>query len=261
VRQIGQITLSKQVTALLDAEYGRREWHSSGPLIDELILTILSQNTTAANCERAFLALRARFGSWTQVAQVSLEDIERAIAPAGLAGLRAPRILSILESLSEKTGVPDLEWLAELDNDAAIAFLTRLNGVGRKTAACVLMFGLGRPVMPVDTHVHRLVMRLGLIPSCSADQAHDLLASVVEPEDVYTLHLNLVAHGRAICRPTNPKCEACCLSGVCVGKPKSILDVAGAFRKNAKGSITDWDAIREETMTAIAREVESETRH
>ena len=136
-----------------------------------------------------------------------------AIRPGGLAQQKGPRIQEILRRLGD--GEPDLDWLADADRDEAIAYLTALPGVGRKTAACVLIFALGRPEIPVDTHVHRVGGRLGLFrPGASFEEAHDEMLAVTDPEDAYELHMNLIRHGREICRP-KPRCEACALRRMC----------------------------------------------
>lgn len=203
------------VIRLLDAHYGRRQWTAREPIIDELVLTILSQNTTAANCRAAYGRLRERLGEWEQVRLATWEEIADSIRPAGLANRRAPRIRRILEDIHDRQGSLDLEWIAGVDDRAAMDYLMAFDGVGRKTAACVLMFGLGRPVLPVDTHVHRVARRLGLISEVSAERAHDLLAELIPRQDVYSFHVNTVTHGREVCRAIGPRCGACVLTGEC----------------------------------------------
>jgi len=203
------------IIRLLDEHYGRREWTEREPIIDELVLTILSQNTTAANCRSAFSRLRERFPAWEDVRLAPAEEIADAIRPAGLANRRAPRIKWILEEIHQRQGNLDLEWIADTPSSEAMDYLMAFDGVGRKTAACVLMFGVGRPVLPVDTHVHRVSERLGLIPKVTAEKAHDLLGAMTEPEDVYSFHVNMVTHGREVCRAIGPKCGACVLKQEC----------------------------------------------
>ena len=128
---------------------------------------------------------------------------------------KAPRIKRILEEIHAQRGDLSLEWLADVDDDGALDYLLAFDGVGRKTAACTLMFALGRPVMPVDTHVHRIAERLGLIGKVSADRAHDLLGEITPPERVYSFHVNMVAHGRETCRAPNPLCGECVLNKEC----------------------------------------------
>lgn len=200
---------------LLEQEHGRPQWAGRNRVLDELILTILSQNTTAKNCNEAFRVLSERFVTWEEVRRARTEDIADAIRVGGLANRKAPRIKAILEQVYRRQGNLDLEWIAELPDQEAVRYLVRFEGVGRKTAACVLMFGLGRPVMPVDTHVHRVAERLGLIGRMSTDAAHDALGRLVPPDSVYSCHVNVVAHGRKVCRARNPRCAICVLNREC----------------------------------------------
>ena len=199
----------------LDREYGRRHWTRPRSVLDELIYTILSQNTSAANCERAFQNLVRRFPTWDDVRRASAVEIADAIRVGGLAHRKAPRIKRILEEIYRRQSKLDLEWIAQIPQKDALEYLMSFEGVGRKTAACVLMFGLGRPVMPVDTHVHRVATRLGLIEKTTADRAHDLLQALVPPQRVYSCHLNFVAHGRSVCRARRPGCGVCVLQAEC----------------------------------------------
>lgn len=204
------------VCDLLDEYHGEKQWSSGRPILDELIYTILSQNTSAANSDRAYESLVNRFETWQAVAGSPVEDIASAIKSGGLANIKAPRIKNILLQIGERQhGDTNLDWLAELTDKEAIDYLLGFEGVGRKTAACVLMFSLGRPALPVDTHVHRVAMRLGLIEKVSADAAHDLLAQLVPAERVYSFHINMVAHGRQICHARGPKCSQCVLDRIC----------------------------------------------
>ncbi len=148
-----------------------------------------------------------------------------AIRPGGLANTKGPRIQAILGELGEH---PDLDWLADAPREPALEFLTSLPGVGRKTAACVLIFAFGRPEIPVDTHVHRVGGRLGLFPEgASFDEAHDEMLRVVDPEDAYELHINLIRHGRAVCRP-RPRCDRCALRRMCPYWRRLGASAAGA---------------------------------
>jgi endonuclease-3 len=206
-----------EVIRLLDDAYGRPVWEPRYAPLDELIYTVLSQNTTDTNTVRSFNALRERFGSWSAVRDAPVEEIEETIAHGGLAHTKAPRIKLILEALEDRAGgEPSLAVIESMADQEAIDYLTGLPGVGPKTAACVLMFSLGRPVMPVDTHVHRVARRLGLIPpKLSAEAAHPLLTEMAGPGNVYALHVNLVLHGRRVCHARGPKCERCPLAGIC----------------------------------------------
>jgi endonuclease III len=210
--------LLRRVVRVLDDAYGRPVLSPRYPPVDELVYTILSQNTADVNTDRSFAALKARFPRWTEVRDAPVAQIEATIAPGGLAHTKAPRIKAALEALSERTGEPDLAALHGMSDAGAQEYLTRLPGIGPKTAACVLLFALGRPVMPVDTHVHRVARRLGLIPAqASAEQAHPDLTALAGPkaEDVYAAHVDLVRHGRRVCRARRPACGQCALADLC----------------------------------------------
>ena len=206
----------RRVIVLLDDLYGRPLWSPRYPPVDELVYTVLSQNTADVNTERTFAALKARFSDWRAVRDAPVAEVEQAIALGGLARVKAPRIKAILAAVSERTGDPDLSELDGMTDDAALTYLQSMPGVGPKTAACVLMFALGRPAMPVDTHVHRVAGRLGLIDAkLSAEQAHRPLTELAGPENVYALHINLVRHGRRICHARRPQCGRCPLAVIC----------------------------------------------
>ena len=212
---LGDMSKVDRVCDALDREYGRPEWTRRERVLDELIYTILSQNTTAKNCEQAFRTLSERFVTWDEARLAPWQEIAEAIRVGGLADQKAPRIRRILEEIHERQRNLDLEWIAGAPDNEAINYLMAFDGVGRKTAACVLMFGLGRPVMPVDTHVHRVATRLGLIERTTADKAHDLLRAIVPPDRVYSCHVNLVTHGRVACHARGPECGRCVLRDDC----------------------------------------------
>jgi endonuclease-3 len=193
--------------------YGQPRNEPHGHPIAELVRTVLSQNTNDRNRDVAYARLRERFPSWEAVRDAPAREVVEAIRPGGLAQQKGPRIQQILARIGEDE--PDLDWLAAADREEAIAYLTALPGVGRKTAACVLMFALGRPEIPVDTHVYRVGRRLGLFrEGASFEEAHDEMLAVTDPEDAYELHINLIRHGREICRP-RPRCEVCALRRMC----------------------------------------------
>ena len=193
--------------------YGRPVNDPHSDPVHELVLTILSQNTSDTNRDVAYAGLRARFGSWEAVRDAPTEEVEAAIRRGGLAPTKAPRIQAALRELGDPV---DLDWLRDASRDEALTHLTGLPGVGRKTAACVLLFAFGRPEIPVDTHVMRVGGRLGLFrPISSFDEAHDEMLRITPPEDAYELHLNLITHGRRLCRPARPLCEECALSRMC----------------------------------------------
>jgi endonuclease-3 len=195
--------------------YGRPVNDPHGHPIAELVRTILSQNTNDNNRDTAYDRLRERFPTWVDVRDAPPDAVVDAIRPGGLAETKGPRIQEALRRLPQDDGEPTLDWLADAPRDEAIDYLTALPGVGRKTAACVMIFALGRPEIPVDTHVYRVGGRLGLFPPrASFEQAHDEMLRITDPEDAYELHINLIHHGRAICRP-RPRCEACALRRMC----------------------------------------------
>ena len=199
----------------LRARYGTPRAHRRLPPIDELVLTILSQNTSDRNCERAYAGMRERFPSWEEVRHAPAAELERVLRPGGLAARKAPRIQAVLRELSDG-GPPQLDWLAGLAPDDAIARLVALPGVGPKTASCVLLFSLGVPVMPVDTHVHRVAGRLGLIPAgMGAGPAHALLTAATPAERMLEAHLLLIRHGRTTCTARRPRCGECVLLDLC----------------------------------------------
>ncbi len=214
-QKAGQVT-PRDVMSLLGAEYGPMEWQPRYDPASELVYTILSQHTSDINSERAFRTLMATFGSLEAVAAADVGDIENAIRSGGLAKTKAPRIKAILNEVMRKVGSYDLTFLAEMPLDEAKAWLKELDGVGPKTAAIILCFSLGLPAMPVDTHIYRVAKRLGFFgPKVSAEQAHDILEPMVEPEDVFAFHLYLINHGRQVCKARRPRCSECVLAWGC----------------------------------------------
>ena len=192
--------------------YGRPVNHPHGDPVHELVKTILSQNTSDTNRDAAYERLRERFDTWEEVRDAPVSEVADAIRPGGLSVTKSPRIQEALRGCGEEI---DLSWLRDAPRDEAIDFLTSLPGVGRKTAACVLIFSFDRPEIPVDTHVYRVGGRLGLFRErASFDEAHDEMLRVVDPEDAYELHINLIRHGRQVCRP-RPRCEQCALRRMC----------------------------------------------
>ena len=205
-----------EIVRRLAGLYGEPEWRAHGDPMTELVLTILSQNTNDTNSGRAFMRLRKHFDNWAALAEAPVEEIEREIAVGGLANQKAPRIKAVLEAVREKRGSFDLDFLRDLPLGEAKAWLRELNGVGPKTAACVLMFALGLPAMPVDTHVHRVSQRLGLVPvKVTPEKAHDILESGLDPDLVYPLHISLIKHGRRLCKARRPLCAECPLLDGC----------------------------------------------
>lgn len=205
----------------LDDYYGRPVWSPRFAPVDELIYTVLSQNTADVNTERTFAELKARFATWSAVRDAPPGEIISAIGLGGLAATKAPRIQQVLAVLSARSGEPDLGELTAMDDNEALEYLQRMPGVGPKTAACVLMFALGRPTMPVDTHVFRVARRLGLLPSSvTVGQSHRLMTELAGPGNVYAVHVNFVSHGRRICHARRPECGRCPLRDLC---PSAVL--------------------------------------
>jgi endonuclease-3 len=209
---------------ILKEEYGDREWRPHDDPVGQLVSTILSQNTNDVNRDRAYEQLRQRFPTWEAVRDADPADIRQAIRPAGLANSKGPAIQRALRRVSEEQGEISLDFLGDMPLDEARDWLTSLNGVGPKTAAIVLLFSFNRPAFPVDTHVHRVSGRLGLIgPKVSREKAHDLLEALVPPETYYTFHLNLIAHGRQVCSARQPRCQACPLLTLCDYGQKEVV--------------------------------------
>lgn len=205
-----------QVHERLLEVYGEPIWRNPLPAIDELVSTILSQNTNDVNRDRGFTALRAKFPTWEQVRDAPPEDVIDAIRPAGLANQKGPRIQQVLRSITEERGSLDLSFLGELPVDEARAWLTRFNGVGPKTAAIVLCFSLGKPAFPVDTHIYRVTGRIGLRPEkMTVEQAHPHLESLFPPQTYYPAHLNIIRLGREVCTARKPYCERCPILRLC----------------------------------------------
>ena len=191
--------------------------------LDELILTVLSQHTSDLNAERAFAQLRAVFPTWSEVMAAPTPAVADAIRSGGLAETKAPRIQSIFRAVDDREGRLDLSRLRDVSDGDARAYLTSLPGVGPKTAAVVLSFALGRDAIPVDTHVHRVSKRLGLISaSASAEKADRLLHDLV-PDGLRTpLHVALIRLGREICKATTPLCRQCPLKDLCPTAPRYL---------------------------------------
>jgi endonuclease-3 len=209
--------------------YGEPIWRNPLPAIDELVSTILSQNTNDINRDRAFESLRARFGTWEEVRDADTVEVINAIRPAGLANQKGPRIQQVLHAITEERGNLDLSFLGDLAVDEAKAWLTRFNGVGPKTAAIVLCFSLGKPAFPVDTHIYRVTGRIGLRPErMTVEQAHPHLEALFPTETYYAAHLNIIRLGREICTARRPFCERCPIVSLCdYGRAVSLRSTEG----------------------------------
>lgn len=205
-----------RVHELLLKEYGEPLWRSPLPPLDELVSTVLSQNTNDANRDRAFNLLRQKLPTWEAVRDAPAEVVIEAIRPAGLANQKGPRIQEVLRAITAERGRLDLEFLRGLPVEEARAWLMRFNGVGPKTAAIVLQFSLGKPAFPVDTHIYRVTGRLGLRPEyMSVEETHRHFEKLFPPHTYDSAHLNLIRHGREVCHAQGPQCDRCVLRRNC----------------------------------------------
>jgi endonuclease-3 len=204
--------------------FGQPTWRNPLPPIDELVSTILSQNTNDLNRDRAFNALHLKYPTWESVRDARTESVIAAIRPAGLANQKGPRIQQVLRAITKERGSLDLYFLKDLPLEEARAWLTKFNGVGPKTAAIVLCFSLNRPAFPVDTHIYRVTGRIGLRPEkMTVEQAHPYLESLLPPETYYAAHLNLIRLGREICHARKPDCPNCPIRKLCTYEPKTKI--------------------------------------
>ncbi len=186
------------------------------PPVDELVLTILSQNTSNVNMYRGYHALKEKYDSWEEVLEAPQPEVADTIRSSGFFRIKAERIQASLEEIRRRVGELDLTLLEHMHRNEALDWLTSLHGVGPKTASIVLLFCFGKPTLPVDTHVWRVTKRLGLIPqSTSREQAQPLLEEIIPEYCIYSLNHNLVKHGREICKARSPKCDICFLSSIC----------------------------------------------
>jgi endonuclease III len=230
-----RVPAPEEILARLRPLYGDLPWRPHHDPVSELVLTILSQHTNDTLSGKAFARLLERFPSWGAIADAPADKIEDAIREGGLARQKAPRIKAVLERIAAERGAFDLGFLGDLPLDEAKTWLRSLPGVGPKTAACVLMFALGRPALPVDTHVYRVSRRLGLIgPKVNEAAAHTLLEAAVSPEDTYAFHIALIKHGRYTCTAQRPRCDICPLNDICPSA-FSAEPVAGAAARRERG--------------------------
>lgn len=208
--------LALQVHQRLLAFYGLPVWRTPLPPVDELVSTILSQNTNDLNRDRAFEALRKRFPTWDEVCDVDPDEIISTIRPAGLANQKGPRIQQVLRAILAERGSLDLTFLKDWPVETGRSWLTRFKGVGPKTAAIVLLFSLGLPAFPVDTHIYRVTGRIGLRPdNMTVEAAHTHLENLFPQESYYAAHLNIIQLGRQICTARRINCSICPLQDVC----------------------------------------------
>ncbi len=205
-----------ELIELLGEYYVRTPQQCSNAPVFELVLTLLSQHTSDHNSGEAMHRLVERFPTWVEVLDAPVEAVEDAIRPGGLAPTKSKRMQQLLAEVQERRPDFDLQFLRDLPLEEAKAWLTSLPGVGPKTAACVLLFALGRPALPVDTHVERVSKRLGLVPpKMPADRAHGVLEAMLESDEVYPFHVDLIQHGRRTCHARNPQCNTCVLAARC----------------------------------------------
>jgi endonuclease-3 len=213
------------VTRALEQLYGRPHWNTpSHTALDELVDCILSQSTNDANRDRAFAGLKAAFADWSAVMTAPTQAVIDAIKPAGLANQKAPRIQVVLQTIYQQRGELNIDFLRELPLDEARNWLTSLDGVGPKTAAIVLCFAFGLPAFPVDTHIHRVGQRIGLIPrTMNAEKAHPYMEAMIPENEHYPFHLQLIFHGRQICTARRAMCERCPLTAWCDYYQQSVV--------------------------------------
>ena len=196
--------------------YGNLKWQNPLPALDELISTILSQNTNDVNRDVAFHALKASFESWEAVRDAGENEVIEVIRPAGLANQKGPRIQSVLKEITDQRGDLSLDFLKNFTAQAAKDWLMQFKGVGPKTAAIVLQYSLGLPAFAVDTHVYRVTGRIGLRPEkMTADKAHAFLEELFPIDSYYVAHINIICLGREICQARKPKCPQCPLNNIC----------------------------------------------
>jgi len=210
------IQKARQVAQRLEAFYGRPDWRHPLQPLDELVSTILSQNTNDHNRDLAFRSLRTRFPTWEAVRDAETTQVIDAIRIAGLANQKGPRLQQVLRQITAERGSLDLLFLRDLPPEEVRSWLVRFKGVGPKTASIVMQFSLGMSAFPVDTHIYRVSGRLGLRPlKMSVEQAHLQLASLFSPDTYGPVHLNLIRLGREICQARRPNCPACPLNDIC----------------------------------------------
>ena len=210
------------ILARLQEAYGRpRNTHRLEPL-DELVLTVLSQNTNDNNRDRAYAALRGRYPAWEDVLHATDAAVARTIRAGGLSNQKSKRIRAILRGIQEDHGTLDLGHLRRWPVERAAAYLRGFKGVGEKTVNCVLLFSLGKAAFPVDTHIHRLARRLGFVAATEdAAEAHRVMGRLVPPRDYYPGHMNFIRHGRQICHARRPDCGACVVARHCPSRERS----------------------------------------
>jgi endonuclease-3 len=224
----------KKINSLLEKKYGKKIWEKGYDPLSELILTILSQNTSDTNSHRAYRSLIKKFKNWEKVRKAKVKEIEKAIKVGGLSEIKSKRIKDILEQIYEENKSLDLSFLKKWEDEQIKNYLLQFKGVGEKTAACVLLFSLKRKVMPVDTHILRVSKRLELLSQkTDSVQAHKIFLKLVPKNLVYSFHLNMIEQGRKVCKAKNPCCDICNLYNLCpYPKKKLINPKRGVYAQN-----------------------------
>ena len=204
------------VLKLLNKAYGRPKPFKASDPVDELVRTVLSQNTNDRNSLRAYAVLKKRFKSWEGLIKTDTKRIAALIKHAGLANIKAKRIKEVLGEIRRREGSIDLSILDDMDIGSSFSYLRSLKGVGPKTAACVLLFSFGKAIMPVDTHIFRVAKRLGMIAqNTDIEEAHEVLTKIAPKGLIYEMHLGIIEHGRRTCKAQNPRCGFCVLYNMC----------------------------------------------
>jgi endonuclease-3 len=206
---------TKELIKRLDNHYGLKEWSRWREPVGELVRTILSQNTTDKNSLKAYADLQEAYPTWEDILLAEEADIANVIRSGGLANTKAKKIKKALAEIKKHHGSIDLEFLADYELTEAAKYLISLDGVGPKTAACVLIFSFNFPMIPADTHVHRLSNRIGIVDGSTREKTQELLQDEIPDKNKYSFHLNLIEHGRQICKAKNPGCANCFLQDIC----------------------------------------------
>lgn len=205
-----------KIKNLLKKQYGNIEWREEMETLDELIFTVLTQNTSDLNAEKAFKNLKSTYNNWDEIVESTNEKLETIIRIGGLGKQKSIRIKKILKEIYLRTGGYDLTILKNMSFNEVKEWLISLPGVGPKTTAVVMSFALKLPAFPVDTHIHRISKRLGYIDqNTSAEKAHEIMENIIHPKDRFDFHILLITHGRKICKANNPKCYICPLTSYC----------------------------------------------
>ena len=213
-----------RVCQRLESIYGKQRLGNPKESVDDLIYVILSNKTSPSMAERTFARLKERYRTWDQVILSGMERLRSILKPAGLSKVKSRQLWSALRKIKGDFGACDLRGLKGRTEVVAQEYLTSLPGVSEKVAKCVMMYTMGAPVLPVDSHVHRIATRLGWTARKRADQCHRELESLVPPRWRYSFHVGCVLHGRGICRPHEPLCQSCCINQSCEYFKKSKKD-------------------------------------